>query len=146
MQLRRYPEAIPALETATRLQPDLVTAWINLGEAYLRSKQLGKAIPALEHALKSMPLARDAQMFLSQAYAASGQSAKAKGQLKILLGQAPDFAQAWGMLTLVSLSLGEQTDALEAYNKLKLINPAMAREMNLAYRKQNPMPPVQLPD
>lgn len=146
MQLRRYPEAIPALETATRLQPDLVAAWINLGEAYLRSKQLGKAIPALEHALKSVPLARDAQIFLAQAYAASGQTAKAKAQLKTLLGQAPDFAPAWGMMTLANLSLGDQIDALEAYNKLKSINPAMARNLSLAYRKQNPLSTLQLPD
>ena len=146
MQLRRYPEAIPALETATRLQPDLVAAWINLGEAYLRINQIGKAIPALEQALKLMPQAIDAQMFLSQAYAASGQIEKAQAQLKTLLNQAPNFAPAWGMIALAHLRLGDHTGAVEAYNKLKLINPALAREISLAYRKQNPMSPLQLPE
>lgn len=146
MQLRRYPEAIPALETATRLQPDLVAAWINLGEAYLRINQIGKAIPALEQALKFMPQAIDAQMFLSQAYAASGQIEKAQAQLKTLLNQAPNFAPAWGMIALAHLRLGDHTGAVEAYNKLKLINPALAREISLAYRKQNPMSPLQLPE
>lgn len=146
LKLHRYAEAIPALETATRLQPDLTAAWVNLGEAYLRAKQLGKAISTLEQALKLAPKAVDAQFFLSQAYAGSGQNDKAKEQLSLLVRQTPNFAQAWGLMTAVSLSQGNQPDALEAYTKLKLINPTMARQLSLAYRKQNPMSPLQLPD
>ena len=146
LKLQRYPEAIPAFETATRLQPDLVAAWVNLGEAYLRAKQLGKAITTLEQALKLAPKAVDAQLFISQAYAGSGQTAKAKVQLSLLVRQAPNFAPAWGLMTVVSLSQGNQPDALEAYTKLKLINPVMAREISLAYRKQNPMSTIQLPN
>lgn len=146
IKLRRYPEAIPALETATRLQPDLIAAWINLGEAYLRSKQLGKAIATLEQALKLAPKATDAQLFISQAYAGSGQNDKAKEQLSRLVLQAPNFAHAWGLLTVVNLSQGNQPDALAAYAKLKLINSTMARELSLAFRKQNPMSTIQLPN
>lgn len=146
LKLQRYAEAIPALETATRLQPDLTAAWVNLGEAYLRAKQLGKAISTLEQALKLAPKAADAQFFLSQAYAGSGQNDKAKDQLSLLVRQTPNFAPAWGLMTVVNLSQGNQPDALAAYTKLKLINPTMARQLSLAFRKQNPMSTLQLPD
>jgi len=61
-------------------------------------------------------------------------------------GWSPNFAQAWALMAMANLSQGNQADALEAYNKLKSINPAMARELSLAYRKQNPMSTIQLPN
>ena len=119
------------------MQPDLVAAWVNLGEAYLRAKQLGKAIATLEQALKLAPKAVDAQLFISQAYAGSGQVAKAKEQLNLLVRQTPNFARL-GLMTVVSLSQGNQPDALEAYNKLKLINLVMARELSLGVSQAKP--------
>ena len=146
LKLQRYPEAIPALETATRLQPDFGTAWINLGEAYLRSKQLGKAIATLEHALKLLPKAADARLFTAQAYLESGQPAKTKEHLSQLLRQLPNFAPAWAMMTMASLAQGNKADALAAYYKLKTINPAMARDLSQAHRKQNPLSSITLPN
>ena len=146
LKLQRFLEATSAFETATRLQPDLVAAWVNLGEAYMRTQELGKAIPTLEQALKLAPKATDAQLYIAQAYVGSGQTAKAKEQLTLLLRQSPNFAQAWVLMAMANLSQGNQADALEAYNKLKSINPAMARELSLAYRKQNPMSTIQLPN
>lgn len=146
LKLQRYPEAIPASETATRLQPDLVAAWVNLGEAYLRSKQLGKAISTLEQALKLAPRAADARLYVAQAYLESGQPAKAKENLVILLRQLPNFAPAWALATMASLSQGNRPDALTAYNRLKMINPAMARDLSHVYRQQNPVSSIALPN
>jgi len=146
IKLQRYSEAIPALETATRLQPDFVTAWINLGEAYLHSKQLGKAISTLEQALKLAPQAANARLYVAQAYLGSAQPAKAKENLIILLHQQPNFAPAWALATVVSLSQSNGPEALAAYNRLKMINPAMAHNLNQAYRTQNPMSTITLPD
>ena len=145
LKLQRYAQAIPAFETATRLQPDLIAAWVNLGEANLRSKQLGKAITALEQALKLAPRSTDARLFIAQAYAGSGQFAKGKEELGLLLRQAPNFASAWVLMTVMSLSEDNKPEALAAYHKLKLINPVMARELSVGYRKQNPMSNIVLP-
>ena len=145
VKLQRYPEAITALETATRLQPDLIPAWVNLGESYLHAKQLGKAIPTLEQALKLAPTAADARLFIAQAYMASGLPAKSREHLSQLLRQQPKLAPAWAMMTLVSLSQGNKPEALAAYNELKLINSVMARNLSAAYRKQNPLSSIVLP-
>lgn len=146
LKLQRYVEAIQAFETATHLQPDFGTAWINLGEAYLRSKQLGKAITSLEQALKLLPKAADARFFIAQAYLESGQPAKAKEHLSQLLRQVPNNAPAWALMTMASLSQGNKPEALAAYNKLKLINPAMARNLSQAHRNQNPLSSIALPN
>lgn len=145
LKLQRYPEAIPALETATRLQPDMVAAWINLGEAYLRAKQLGKAISTLEQALKLSPRAVDARMFIAQAYAASGQPDKSREQLGLLLQQTPDFAPAWALMTMSSLALGNQAEALASFHKLKRIDPVMAHKLSLAHRQHSPLSNIKLP-
>jgi cytochrome c-type biogenesis protein CcmH/NrfG len=50
MKLGRLSEAIEPLETAVRLDPNIANAWINLGEAQLRSRNLGRAIQSLEKA------------------------------------------------------------------------------------------------
>ena len=146
LKLHRYSEAIPAFDTATRLKPDLVAAWINLGEAYLHAKQLGNAIATLEQALKLVPKSTDAQFFISQAYAASGQPAKAKEQLSLLLRQTPDFAPAWALLTVTNLSQDNKPDALTAYNKLKLIDPTMARGLRHWHLQQSPFSTITLPN
>jgi len=146
LKLGRYPEAIQTLETATRLQPDLVAAQINLGEAYLRDKQLGKAIAALQQALKSAPKAADARLYLAQAYAGSNLFVQAKEHLQIVVNQLPNLPTAWALMTLVNLSQGNQPDAITAYNKLKTINPAMARDLSQRYRAQNPLSRITLPD
>ena len=145
LKLQRYSEAILALETANHLQPDLIPAWVNLGEAYLHAQQLGKAIATLEQALKLAPTAADARLFIAQAYMASGLPAKAREHLSQLLRQQPKLAPAWAMMTMVSLSQGNKPEALASYNELKLINSAMARNLNEAHRKQNPLSSIVLP-
>ncbi len=49
-------------------------------------------------------------------------------------------------MTVASLSQGNKPDALVSYYKLKQINPAMARELSSAYRLQNPMSNIVLPN
>ncbi|MBI3394131.1 MAG: tetratricopeptide repeat protein [Nitrospirae bacterium] len=136
LKLKRYPEAVKALETAIRLQPDLANPWINLGESYLHQRQLGKAIAALEQAVKLAPTAPDARLYVAQAYTTSGQHTKAKEHLNALLGQAPNLVPAWYLLAAVNVAQDNRQEALEAYAKLKSLDPTKARELWERSRKQ----------
>lgn len=146
LKLKRYAEAVQALETAIQLQPDFTNAWINLGEAHLRQKQLGKAIAALEKALQQRPTSADARLYVTQAYLATGQHAKVKEHVNILLTQAPDFAPAWYLLTISNVAQDNKPDALASYSRLKALNPAAARELRAKSRAQGLPRSFELPE
>jgi len=135
LKLKRLPEALQALETAVRLQPDFSNAWINLGEAYLRQKLAGKAIVALEKALQLAPGAADARLLVSQAYVGTGQYAKAQVHIEKALQQAPAFADAWVLRTILLVQENKKIEAESAYGKLKSLNPKLAQELYQQYRR-----------
>jgi tetratricopeptide (TPR) repeat protein len=127
MRLKRYDEAVQALETAVRLQPDFANAWINLGQALLMQKQLGKAIHALERATTLAPKAADARLYLAQAYLASGQFPPARASLNKLMMLQPNSPPALGFATLLNLLEGKNQDAKASFLLLWTANPTAAR-------------------
>jgi tetratricopeptide (TPR) repeat protein len=138
LKLGRFADATQALETAVRLQPDLAGAWINLGEAYFRLGQLGKSIQILERSITLAPSAADAKSYLIQAYMASRQPGKAKPYAEALVQQFPRNPGGWYFLIDISLALNNRNDALEAYDKLKRLNPAAARDLREKTRGRLP--------
>ena len=138
LKLGRFAEAAQALETAIRLQPDLAPAWINLGEAFLRQGQLGKAIMTLERAITLAPGAADAKAYLVQAYMASRQLDKARLLAESLVLQLPQHPGGWYLLTGIHLALNNRKEALEAYDRLKHLNPTAARELREKTRGRLP--------
>lgn len=133
LKLKRYPEAVQALETAIRLQPDFPNAWINLGEAQLRQNQVGKAIVALEKGVQLVPSAADARLYLTQSYALARQYDKAQSHLDMLIRQAPGLPSAWGMQLTIFLEQNKKKEALVAYDRLKALNPDLARTLRAQY-------------
>jgi len=127
IRLNRYDEAVQALETAIRLQPDFANAWINLGHALLMQKQLGKSIHALERATRLSPEAADAQLYLAQAYLASQQFPPARLTLNKLMALQPNFPPGLGLTTLLNLIEGKNQDAKASFLLLSTVNPAAAR-------------------
>lgn len=138
LKLGRLTDAVAALETATRLQPDLAVSWINLGNAFLQQKQLGKAIEMLEKALTLAPSAIDARLYLVQAYAASSQFAKAKAHLDVLAGNAPNHPGVWYLLAAVQLAQNNRQGVVEAYSRLKKLNPSFALNFREKTRMSHP--------
>jgi tetratricopeptide (TPR) repeat protein len=127
MQLKRYDEAVQALETAVRLQPDFANAWINLGQTLLIQKQLGKAIYALERATRLAPLAVDARLYLTQAYLASGQIPPARASLNKLMTLQRNSPPVLSLATLLNLAEGKNQDAKASFLLLWTVNPIAAR-------------------
>ena len=129
LKLQRYPEAVDALQTALKLDPELINAWINLGETYLRQKQLGKSIQTLEEALKRTPQALDAHLFIAQALLGSNQFAKAKPHLDMVLKTAPNHSVALYMTAAMYVTQGDRQQANQYYRKLRAVNSTLADEL-----------------
>ncbi|MDP2882348.1 MAG: tetratricopeptide repeat protein [Azonexus sp.] len=127
MRLNRHDEAVQALETAVRLQPDFANAWINLGQALLMQKQLGKAINVLERATRLAPQAADARLYLAQAYLASGQTSPARASLNKLMTLQPNAPPVLSLATLLNLAEGKNQDAKASFLLLWTVNPIAAR-------------------
>jgi cytochrome c-type biogenesis protein CcmH/NrfG len=127
MKLGRLPQAVEALETAVRLDPELSNAWINLGEAHMRNRNLGRAIQALEKAIALAPTAMDARMFLAQSYLGARLPVKSREQAEKMLTTQANFTPALGMMTMAYLMEGNATAASAPYLKLKTLAPAIAR-------------------
>lgn len=134
LKLKRYPEAVQALETAIRLQPDFANAWINLGEAQLRQNQVGKAIGTLEKALQLSPTAVDARFYVAQCYAGTRQFEKAQSHMDLLIQQSPKVPAAWSMQAAIFLEQNKRLEALSAYTNLKSLSPEMAKDLRQRYR------------
>lgn len=136
LKLRRYSEAEQALDTALRLQPDFVNGWINLGEVHMRQNQLGKAIDALNKALQLSPSSLDARLYIVQCFMMSRQFDKAQSHMGQLLQQEPKFPPGWAMQTSIFLAQNKRLDALNAYGKLKSLDPGLAKTLREKYLAQ----------
>ncbi|RKU28948.1 hypothetical protein C6499_09450 [Candidatus Poribacteria bacterium] len=107
-KLSQWKPAIQALQTAIKLTPDFVDAYVRLGEAYLIATANAKdAVEPLQHALQLQPDLSRARRLLGTAYLRQNQTDVAIHHLKqvqqdsearYLLGlayfQAEDFTQA----------------------------------------------------
>jgi predicted Zn-dependent protease len=89
--------AIPTLEAALKLRPDLPPALIMLGEAYLKSNQPAKALPFLRQAAALDPAQMDVQRMLVQAAAALERHEEAATHLRKLLATEPAEPILWSM-------------------------------------------------
>ena len=81
--INQVPKAVPYLQQAVSLSPDLAKGHAQLGKAYLSLQQLDKAQPELEQAVILGPASPPAHYVLGQLYAKRGNSVKAKEQFAL---------------------------------------------------------------
>jgi cytochrome c-type biogenesis protein CcmH/NrfG len=125
--LRGQPAAaVSILEQAVLYDPKLANAWINLGHAHLRNRDVGRAIPALEKALALAPQALDAQLYLAQAYLGIRDAAKARAYAETILARQPELPVALGIATLANLMTGDSQRAALAFARLRTKDPKTA--------------------
>jgi tetratricopeptide (TPR) repeat protein len=79
--LRKWTEALPHLQRATKLNPKLVAAQIALGEAYVSAGQVADAVTPLEHAVKIAPGNPIAHYRLAFVFRRLGRDQEAEQQL-----------------------------------------------------------------
>jgi tetratricopeptide (TPR) repeat protein len=111
------------------LDPQLAGAWINLGNAQLRNRTLGRAIPALEKAIELAPNALDAHLYIAQAYLATREGAKALKHAETVLARQPDLAPALAVATIAYLVEGRDDAAALAFGRLRSRDPQAAERL-----------------
>ncbi len=88
---KRFREAIPYLRRSLSFDPTFITAYINLGQVYLNTKQPGKAIIWLEKGLKLDPDNPKLNRLIADAYFLAAKYSQAEQYYeKLLPGQPED--------------------------------------------------------
>src|SRR5207245_2408037 len=111
-------EAIPELEGAVKLKPDLVPAWLFLGTARLQLGATTAAVKAFKTVLSLQPENREASLMLAEALSSLGRIEEAANQYQRLAEVYPESPQVW-------YGLGRSYESLsaQAFEKLQEIAP-----------------------
>lgn len=94
MARRQMPEAVTEFETATRLQPDALPAYVNVSLAYNALGQNDKAESSLRRALKLDPTNAPAQLNLGMLLAEMGKLTEAEQSFRAAFKADPRSARA----------------------------------------------------
>ena len=135
-------EAVASYERAVRLQPDLVAAHANLGNAFVRR---GKPLEALTHyqrALRYTPHYAEAHCGMGLAYANLGKPDQAVSHYHLALGLNPNYAEAHNNLANVLLGQRKHEEAAEHCRDALRVRPAFVEAHtclgNLLLKQDNP--------
>lgn len=130
----RPREAMAQFEAASKLQPDLVDAWVLLGAARLEAGEHHGAVPPLQKALELAPAHQPARQMLAEALLGFGQFREASRQLVELARVNPLDAKAWYGLGRAYEALSQQEfeelrkAAGESPYWLAMVGEALARQ------------------
>ncbi|HKY32656.1 MAG TPA: tetratricopeptide repeat protein [Candidatus Polarisedimenticolia bacterium] len=116
-------EAIPKLESASRIALNSFRAYYYLGAAYKADRQYQKAIEPLEIALELDPVNLQARVLLAECYLQRGDPAEALAEYHRALELQSDYAPAHDGLGRVAEAAGDEEKAIEHYRKAIALNP-----------------------
>ena len=123
---QRWDDAISDLQTATRLNPQLEGAYVELGYAYYRKQKFTKEAEAYEAVLKINPENPDALYSLAWNMESRGNYQQAIPLYEKALSLAPEDAEIIYQLGLSYLAQGKKDKASEMSVRLKLLDPGQA--------------------
>ncbi|MGH8173575.1 MAG: tetratricopeptide repeat-containing sulfotransferase family protein [Rhodanobacteraceae bacterium] len=116
-----------ALERATRLDPTLTDAWLNLARVYELGGDAAGAETALSAVLELDPTHRSARILRADALKTLGRIDEADSELRAVLREAPDSVAAWvALVNLKSFRAGP--DDLRALERLYASNELTAAQ------------------
>jgi tetratricopeptide (TPR) repeat protein len=118
-QAGEFEEAVAAYQAALELEPDHVSAMINLGVAYYNLQQLDQAIAEYQKALRVAPEDEAIHSNLAAAYVQQGKLEEALAAYTRALELEPTLSQAHFGLGVVYMQMGENEDAIEAFENFQ---------------------------
>ncbi len=125
--LGRQDEAIPDLEKAIALKPDLYEAHHNLALAYAQtcnpSLHLDRAIAEAETAVRLRPDEPEAHRLAADLYHRAGRDADAEAAVKQALALRDDDPLSYQLLGGIEASLGNQAASQEAFARVVALTP-----------------------
>jgi len=118
-----YDEAIPRLQRIIQDAPEVSTAYLELGHAFVHEKKFSEAIPPLQKAVEKMPDSGAAHYELGFAMANTGDWQGALPQLEAAVASAPDSAEMHFYLGAVYEQLQDTSKATKEYRETLNLNP-----------------------
>jgi tetratricopeptide (TPR) repeat protein len=112
-------KAIKSYQSALRIRPNFVSAYINLGAAYDKCGDFVKALKVYAKAIVLAPQDAELRNYLGLAYFNIGSYAEAIKAFRQALVIEPDNARAHYCLGLVYLDLNDPEMALAQHSELK---------------------------
>ncbi len=120
--------AVYAYKEAVRLKPDLASAWLGLGIAHSQLMQYDKAATAEQQATQLDPKDWGAWLYLGKAYGALSLFGKAVIAEREATRLKPDSKDAWYIMGLAYHGLGQQSEVIKVYEKLKTLDSKLAEK------------------
>jgi tetratricopeptide (TPR) repeat protein len=138
----QYQLAMNACNAALRISPDDGETYFYLGRAHDLAgktteapKYYGRAVTGLEEFVKVRPDYSDGYYLLGNAYFATGRTDKAIEAYLKCLELSPRFVRARYNLGIIQLRSNNKTAALEQYNSLLPLDPALAAKLKMEIDK-----------
>src|SRR5207247_9249157 len=122
----RPREAVPRLEAALRLRPDLLPACLFLGAAYMDLGEPARAVEPLKRVVAAQPDDQEARRRLADALWSLRSFEPAIRQYRVLSEQAPQDPRAW-----YGLGRSHEAMALIAQQRLQRSAPDSAYILRL---------------
>ena len=116
-------------QEAGRIKPDYAYAWYNTGVALGRLGDYPRAIASYGEALRLDPTNADGWVNLGVAYQTIGQNSQAITYYEYALRHRPEDSMALQGLVVLYAGQGDRARALDAYRRLRAIDPARADDL-----------------
>jgi tetratricopeptide (TPR) repeat protein len=122
----RVPEAVALLRNTVRDYPDADRAWVLLGQALLRDKDLAGAERALRSAVRLAPASAEAQFYLGYTLHFSGDLKEASSYIRRAIELKSHYAEAYYTLGHCLMKLGDSAGAIDAFRSAARLKPDIA--------------------
>jgi arylsulfatase A-like enzyme/Tfp pilus assembly protein PilF len=118
-----FDSAVPKLQEVLKLEPNTALAYVELGRAYVNTKQYDKALPPLRTAVEKLPKDALARFEYGRALVESGNWDEALPQLEVVLAQDPDSPDLHFNLALVYEHLQRIPEAMTQFQATLKLKP-----------------------
>ncbi|MGB2768349.1 MAG: tetratricopeptide repeat protein [Candidatus Zixiibacteriota bacterium] len=120
---REFDQATGVLDTLLKMAPAYPEAYWLMGNVHLRKDEHAQALPYMEKALPFLQHRMDFLYQLWAAYRSTDQDAQAAACAEKMIKLKPDYPDAYHLLALASVGLGDFQTAKQAWERVLTINP-----------------------
>jgi tetratricopeptide (TPR) repeat protein len=122
---RQTEAAIKLAMTGVKVAPQMITAWVTLGQALKSARQYGAAEEAYQHAIRQDGMDSLARRGLGDLLISMGRPEEAIREFKLALQRRPDLVSAYMGWGSALACLGRNQEALDQYEKALALQPRM---------------------
>ena len=135
---KEFDPAIGLLDTLLSIAPAYPEAHWLMGNVLLRNNQAARALPYMEKARPHLEHRLDFLYQLWSAYHSNGLDTLAAACAEKMIRLKPDYVDAYHLLALASMALGDHQTARQAWERILTIDPNDSRAISNLRGLENP--------